>query len=1203
LFSKPDLHTAEGRVEDIVGGAAGSAIGVPIAAAPIVAGIGLAGGAADLAFHPPGDTTTTSGQPSLFSDPAATPQPTPLPAVQAATPPQPTDPTTPASLFGSSPVGPTFTQQGETGTSIGEAAVGLGLALLGVMAGRFTHSYGAAIDTTARDARFADPAYAQAVQDYHNDVISRGPNSGTLLPPGGTQTPAPTPRGSAVRQATTYVVDKTLNGAAQVQDVLNLGSADPSIAERLTSQYGNVLDSRLQQDRTSNFMETGHDPVSGLTIPSVKDLLNDRASLPTDKAAILAEGLKANDELDTRARNTTLWGQNNPGIAPSLEDVAHNFIGHGEDELRAKVTAMMADPQLADIASRYKGVTDGMVDIGVHPNWGFFEPSEAARLQGERPNYVPEMDINGRAVHPFGPRAASAFTGQAQIMTDPIRDLAQHVEALYPQFARNQLNQMVMDHMLDVQARVPGAAQAMVDVAAPTGVHASYYPTSGLPELGGQARDPIVAVRTGSGVKYVRNDEPITYGAMTNHSLASARVQLGIGNTARRIFTQFTTGIGSTLTGRSIPLHTAAATALVAPVNAPRNMRAGLLDYGLQKASPSGTVNPALQSVARGLDIPLNLPGTAVSYAMGVGDRRIKNFADVFAQGNDNWANRWLRAVATDHVVDTMQQAAENRWNASTTKWIKEDVGTSGAGSPIRLDAPGFMQQTSAGDVGIRSLGANLAPRAYFKGDWMGAKPFVISLRNAVGEALGNLSDAGLDYTARLNKDNPNISPEALTYNIRKLYGNPSTMGSSPIAQGIGKNLPWANIGAQELASTGGALARDPLGTGTTLAVGLGTLAAITILTHMRSQQHMQFLENQVSTQQREANMILALNSDPSKPTIIPLPRSLRMGYAFMLDVMSKAINTVGAMHDPTTFNGVWEGLKDFLGSHITTSDAMAMQHAGVDMVDALNLPPYAGHIDWNDAINNGLINAIHGSWSGPVDKALPGQAPATPLDTKTGETTRNILTNVLGAAAATVYNTPAAIGRYQQQGHSFLDSVGMAGHDWLQGSREGNMSMNNMLFETSMRLSKQPPIAEALEPTLVALKMLPSVQNPSQEGFTARGRAQLPVPTTGLQPVSPDALVTHMLLVTHGYASKIDAAMAPINAIKTQMGTVDKMGMDPEQRREWLNQATRNMADRYKLVQAYTDDMYHALSQFAGKPIHSLYSIDWKRDRTQFSN
>jgi hypothetical protein len=1076
--------------------------------------------------------------------------------------------------------------------------------LLGVVAGRFTHSYGAAIDTTARDARFADPAYAQAVQDYQNDVISRGPNSGTLLPPGGTPTPAPTPQGNVVRRATTYVVDKTLNGAAKIQDVLNLSSADPSIAERLTSTLGNIYDSRLQQDRTYNFMETGHDRVSGLSIPSMQDLLNDRASLPQDKANTLAQGLKAKDELDTRRRNTTLWGQNNPGVAPSLEDVAHNLMGHGEQELQGFVSAMMADPQLADIATRYKGVTDGMIDIGEHPSWGFFDPAEANRLKTERPNYVPEMDINGRPVHPFGPRDASAFTGQAQIMTDPIRDLAQHVEQLYPQFARNQLNQMIREHMLDVQARVPGAAQAMVDVAAPTGAHASYYPQSGLPELGGQARDPIVAVRTGSGVKYVRNDEPITHGAMTNHSLASARTQLGVANTAKRIFTQFTTGLGSTLTGRSIPLHTAAATALVAPVNAPRSMRAGLLDYGLQRMSSTSRANPALQSVARGLDMPLNLPGTAVSYAMGVGDRRIKNFADVFDRGNNNWANRWLRAVATDHVVDTMQQAAENRWNASTTKWIKEDVGTAGAGAPIRLDAPGFMQQTSAGDVGIRSLGANLAPRAYFKGDWMGAKPFVISLRNAVGEAMSNLSDAGLDYTARLNKGNTNISPEALTYNIRKLYGNPATMGSSPTVQGIGKVLPWANIGAQELASTGGALARDPLGTGTTLAVGLGTLAAITILTHMRSQQHMQFLENQVSTQQREGNVFLGLNSDPSKPTIIPLPRSLRMGYAFMLDVMSKAINTVGAMHDPTTFNGVWEGLKDFLGSHITTSDAMAMQHAGVDMVDAMNVPPYLGHIDWNDAINNGLANlpsAFHGITAGPVDKALPGQAPATPLDTKTGETIRNILTNVLGAAAATVYNTPATIARYQQQGHSFLDSVGMAGHDWLQGSREGNMSMNNMLFETTMRLSKQPPIAEALEPTLVALKMLPPVQNPSQEGFTQRGRAQLPVPTTGLQPVSPDALVTHMLLVAHGYSSKIDAAMAPINAIKTQMGTVDKMGMDPEQRREWLNQATRNIADRYKLVQAYTDDMYHALSQFAGKPIHSLYSIDWKRDRTQF--
>ena len=212
LFSKPDLHTAEGRVEDIVGGAAGSAIGVPAAAAPVVAGIGLAGGAADLAFHPPGDTTAPSGPPtSIFGTQAAPDQPTPqavAPTADAAAPSifgtQPVQPTAPVSIFGSPPpVGPTFTQQGETGTSIGEAAVGLGLALLGVMAGRFTHSYGAAIDTTARDARFADPAYAQAVQDYQNDVISRGPNSGTLLPPGGTPTPAPTPQGTPVRQATT----------------------------------------------------------------------------------------------------------------------------------------------------------------------------------------------------------------------------------------------------------------------------------------------------------------------------------------------------------------------------------------------------------------------------------------------------------------------------------------------------------------------------------------------------------------------------------------------------------------------------------------------------------------------------------------------------------------------------------------------------------------------------------------------------------------------------------------------------------------------------------------------------------------------------------------------------------------------------------------------------------------------------------------
>jgi hypothetical protein len=223
-------------------------------------------------------------------------------------------------------------------------------------------------------------------------------------------------------------------------------------------------------------------------------------------------------------------------------------------------------------------------------------------------------------------------------------------------------------------------------------------------------------------------------------------------------------------------------------------------------------------------------------------------------------------------------------------------------------------------------------------------------------------------------------------------------------------------------------------------------------------------------------------------------------------------------------------------------------------------------------------------------------------MDTKTGETIRNILTNIFGAVAASGYNGIGNIARYQTQGHPFLDSVGMGLRDWVQGMHEGNLSMNNMLFETPIRLSKQPPIAEALEPTLFGLKNLPTVPQPEAQGFTGGPRvAQLPIPLTGEQPVSNDPVIGHMLLVAQGYKRSIDDAMTPINSIKSQMGAVDKYGMDPETKRNWMNQQTRAMADRYKLVQAYASDMYYALSKISGTTINNLNQINWQRDHTQF--
>ncbi len=1259
LFPKPDETTLPGQIAQIGGTAIGSGVGLfpgSLALAlprglqtvgkvllpslehigtsvPITTTLGSAQGAADLLAAP---TTAPIAPPSgdqptsnLFGGAQAAPaQPDQQQQTSSlfatTTAPAATDDGSGTGLFGAPPLGPTFTQQGETETPLWHSFATLGIGLAAIFAGKYTHSLGAAMDDAGRTARFNDPEYAARTQAYTNDVISRGPNSGTLLPTGPSAVPL-VPQGNPLHRMLTAASDATVNNAAKVQDSLNLTAYDPSMAERMSAMAGNIYDRQYMQDLVRNFMATGHNERTGINIPSPLDLVNDWARLDDARSDKLAMGLKSLDEINTRDYNRMLWDRDNPGVDPSLENVAHNLMGHGTDELRQHIAIMQADPQLADMAARYKQITDGTVDMGAHQAYGFFSPQEAADLKQWRSNYVPEKDINGKLAHPFGSRDTSIVTGQAQIMTHPVFDLMQHLEAIIPQFERNLFNQEMMYHWKDVQRAYPQSAQFMTDINAPTGAHASYYPQAGLPQGehggGGQFRDPIVVVRTPTGAKYVRVDDPITYGAMKNHSLSSARIQLGAANTAKRLFQQGTTsGLSSIATQRIVPGRTALFSGLIAPVSLPPHLRAGMADYVLQRGY--GTTPPPrpLQALARGADVIGNLAGVPASYALGVGDRRIKNFADYTAPGAQNWANRWLRAMAGDAPVDAMHQAAQQRWENSGTKAV-EGMYVSGSGSPGVLDAPGVRTGTRVGPRGdispeaVRLQIANLAPKAFYKADWAGAKPYFMYMRNAVAEGFDHIASAGQEYVGRLNIDNPNVSDAARTYAIRNMFGNPGRTGSSWAAQKAGAYLPWLNIAGQELASAGTALGQRPFSVAATMATGLGTLAAISLLTHMRSQQHMDFLQNQISLQQREANVYIALNSDPTKPTAVPLPRSMRLAYAFMLDVMSKGINYIGARHDLGTFNGVWEGLKDFLGSHITTSDAMAMRHAGVDMMDVFNLPQYLGHVDYNrviqDMIQNGvrsglsnIPSAFRSITSGPVDKTMPDQAPATALDSKTGEVIRNILTNIFGAVAASGYNGMANVARYQTQGHPFLDSVGMGMRDWIQGLHEGNLSANNMLFETPIRLSKQPPIAEALEPTLYGLKNLPGIPQPAAQGYTGGPRAdQLPIPLTGEQPVSNDPLINQMLHVAQAYKKGIDQAMAPINSVKAQMNAVDKQGMDPETKRNWMNYQTRVMADHYKLVQAYTSDMYHALSKLSGTTINSLGQINWQRGRDQFQH
>jgi hypothetical protein len=281
----------------------------------------------------------------------------------------------------------------------------------------------------------------------------------------------------------------------------------------------------------------------------------------------------------------------------------------------------------------------------------------------------------------------------------------------------------------------------------------------------------------------------------------------------------------------------------------------------------------------------------------------------------------------------------------------------------------------------------------------------------------------------------------------------------------------------------------------------------------------------------------------------------------------------------------------------------MAIRHGVVDMVDFINAPPIIGHLDWNRAYQLGIDNipsAFHPSWTNSAkSQALPQQGLDTDLDSKNGQIFRNILSNVFGAAAATMYDGVASAARHYGQHNEFWDSMGMAIHDWIGATKQQNLS-GNMLMEVPIRLSTMPPIAEALQPTLFALKNLPSKPNEAKLGYTAGNAYRLPVPVSGEAPISNDPVVRQMLELSHTYSTLISRAMQPIENIKTQMGAVQKLGMNAVDRSTWLNKQTRVMADRYKYVDSLATDLEARLSGMIGKPI-KVQDIDFKRDRSQF--
>jgi hypothetical protein len=1091
------------------------------------------------------------------------------------------------------PPAPTFGATGYTGMTVGQALGTLAIGAIAIGAGKYFHGTSRVINDVDRTARFNNPEYAGQAADYNNERILRG---GSEISPAGavTQpTPPPLPEQNKFRRATNYVNDQLLNSNAQMQDAIRM-SADPTTSEALAHTFGVVHDDIRWKTKLGNFLETGRDVESGVSIPSPVKLMRDFADVKVDEPdryKVLNDALHAWDEKDNRFDNAMEFRRNNPGKTPTPDDIRHNFKNQDDAQLDTIIQRAEADPQLKDMMDRFFQVSSpGMVRIGqAH---GFFTPTEVTDLLRTHPHHVPEALPGGETKNPMQRRDRTIATGTDQVNSHAIYNLAQHIDELYQQIHLNDLNRRLRSSYMKTQRDFPGAAQFMYDVPSPAQGTPSFY-------SGGQFREPVVTIRNATGPTFTRIDHPDWFNAMSGNSLRKREVGTGLLTLPRRMYTYMTTGVGSLVSGRIAPLANVGYTTATMGINAPKGSYGGLLDRIAQRNLPANVAN-VVSPIARGIDTVTTTPiGVGYSYFRGVGDRWIGRAARIIEQGQDNWINNYMRAHHGDAYVNTWQDTLQRVYEATKTAQ-KPGMGIGGMGIPVATDLPSLQ---IPGNKQASLLAAHLVPKLFFSEGAYGkghVVPIAMNLNRAVSEAMGHLSDAGHDYFANLNWDNPNLTRDQLTYETRNLTGNPGQHGSNELLRKVTSVLPYANIGLQGTARLGRSIGERPVGAPMTMATALGSLALIELLTHMRSHEHMDYYENELSTQQRAANFIFATGSDPRQPTMIPVAQELRAPKAFMTELVAKVMNIAALQHDPDAYKNIWNGIVDFLGSHVSMASRDSVIHGAVDAVDFANLPPYAGHMDWNGKIHG---KALVDSYRSPINtrpQNLPNQVPDGPLDSVEGKVFGNLLQAVFGLAAVS-WEGAQNVSRYAEQTGSWSAALGMSGHDWIQGMEDRNPQFN-FLWEHQVRLGSQAPIVEQTERKLYAINKIPGARTDvTAEGQTSRSRYAQPVPMSNETKIPTDPTMQGIYYIAEAYKSRMTSRTKEITELKKQLHAVDASGMDVTERREWMNDQQRRIADKYRLINAMVADMEYAMSTRVGRPIH-IEDVDWQKGPEQFN-
>jgi len=75
------------------------------------------------------------------------------------------------------------------------------------------------------------------------------------------------------------------------------------------------------------------------------------------------------------------------------------------------------------------------------------------------------------------------------------------------------------------------------------------------------------------------------------------------------------------------------------------------------------------------------------------------------------------------------------------------------------------------------------------------------------------------------------------------------------------------------------------------------------------------------------------------------------------------------------------------------------------------------------------------------------------------------------------------------------------------------------------------------------------------------------------------------------------------IAALRKQMTNVQNQGMAPADKRAWMNEATRKLADKYRFIHDIIEDTNTNMSKAVNRSIRIGMPINWQKGPEQFTD